>query len=425
MTGESSPLDALIDSLSDRLTELRQRLDGDPQRAAELVPDVLEHLSVSLEELGVSSEELQEQADELEAAWARVELERRRYQELFDLAPDGYLVTDLEGRIMEANRVAGQLLGRPSGELLGKRMGAFLRGRDLGRTFRLIKRMAEHGGEVDMEVVLVRSRHDSVPVWLRISMSAKAPALADEAGEARQVRWAIRDMNDLAAARTRLEEANRFKQAVLLTMSHDLRSPLWAIDTHVEALSGSGQLSAENVHRRAVEMRRAVRQMQVLMSNLFDVDRLGVGAIEVARTPTDVLALVQRCVDESVVEAKVKTDLDRTVFEVDGGLTERIVRNLLANVEPYGPSGIEVTITSGAPGDVLIIVDDCGPGIPDAGKKQVFDLFYRLNTAAAGTGVGLYLVRQFAELHGGKAWIEDSPGGGASVRVLLRGAGAR
>jgi signal transduction histidine kinase len=71
------------------------------------------------------------------------------------------------------------------------------------------------------------------------------------------------------------------------------------------------------------------------------------------------------------------------------------------------------------PEEVLLIVEDAGPGIADESKASVFGAFHRESTDGGGSGLGLYLISQFAELHGGRAWVEDRSGGGASFKVLL------
>ncbi len=81
-----------------------------PLMEPDLLPDALDELQTSLEELQVAEEELRQQNEELASARAEVEVERHRYQDLFEFAPDGYLVTDLLGVIQEANRAAGLLL---------------------------------------------------------------------------------------------------------------------------------------------------------------------------------------------------------------------------------------------------------------------------------------------------------------------------
>ena len=112
--------------------------------------------------------------------------------------------------------------------------------------------------------------------------------------------------------------------------------------------------------------------------------------------------------------------------QLDGPKVERIVENLILNAVKHTPpeSSIHVRLDD-APEGVLIAVEDDGPGIADEHKGTVFETFDRGAKALSstpGAGIGLSLVARFAEAHGGRAWVEDRPGGGASVRVLLPGA---
>jgi signal transduction histidine kinase len=106
---------------------------------------------------------------------------------------------------------------------------------------------------------------------------------------------------------------------------------------------------------------------------------------------------------------------------IDPAQVERIVENLLVNVARHCPPGSTATVrVSESRNGVLVSVDDEGPGVPDDLKVIVFEPFRRgRDPHAPGTGIGLSLVARFAELHGGRAWVEDRPGGGASFRVLL------
>ena len=109
------------------------------------------------------------------------------------------------------------------------------------------------------------------------------------------------------------------------------------------------------------------------------------------------------------------------VAAVDPPKVERMVENLLVNAFKHTPPGTAVHLRVEAAGDdVLLAVDDRGPGVPAEQREAVFEIFSRGDgTTAPGTGVGLSLVARFAELHGGRAWVEDNPGGGASFRVSL------
>jgi signal transduction histidine kinase len=110
------------------------------------------------------------------------------------------------------------------------------------------------------------------------------------------------------------------------------------------------------------------------------------------------------------------------MLNVDPPKVERIVDNLIANAVRHTPDGtpIEVRVED-APRGIVIAVDDAGPGIAPIERDVVFEPFRRGSDSGGrpGAGVGLSLVAQFAELHGGRVWVEQSPAGGAAFRVLL------
>jgi signal transduction histidine kinase len=104
----------------------------------------------------------------------------------------------------------------------------------------------------------------------------------------------------------------------------------------------------------------------------------------------------------------------------DAAKVERMMENLLANAARHTPPDSSIWLRfEEADGGVVIVVEDDGPGVPDEQKELIFEAFRRGWTTAEGSGIGLSLVARFAELHGGRAWVEDRPGGGASFRVFL------
>jgi two-component system OmpR family sensor kinase len=108
---------------------------------------------------------------------------------------------------------------------------------------------------------------------------------------------------------------------------------------------------------------------------------------------------------------------------LDAAMIERLVDNLLANAIRHTPPGTTIVVRlERQTEDLLLIVEDDGPGIPDELKASVFEIFNRgakIMSNERGTGIGLSLVARFAALHGGRAWVEDSPAGGASFQISL------
>jgi hypothetical protein len=225
-----------------------------------------------------------------------------------------------------------------------------------------------------------------------------------------------------------LRALDRLKNTVLHALSHDLKGPITAI------LGSASTLGNPDLHLGEEERRdflrgitdRAIR-MDRLLTDILDIERLERGLIEPDRTPTDLGRLV-RSVGEHCDALAGRTFVvvgDGVMASVDAAKVERIVENLLVNAARYTPEGspVEVRLVAMDRG-VEIIVEDRGPGIPDEIKCTVFEAFRQGPegvSSSMGMGIGLSLVARFAELHGGRAWVEDRPGGGSSFKVYLPG----
>jgi hypothetical protein len=250
--------------------------------------------------------------------------------------------------------------------------------------------------------------------------------LMHDTTERRQAEDALREALDKEQELSeRLRSLDALKGTLLHTLSHDLRTPLTAVMTAAMTLDRMhAELGADERHEVISGMIARVRGMDRLLSDLLDLDRLDRGIVEPDRSAVDLAELVERvvAVQDAPPERAVRIDARPTVASVDPAQVERIVENLVANALRHAPAGTEVTVGVRAlDGGALIAVEDRGPGVPDHLKEAVFEAFRQGPGAkrGQGTGIGLSLVRRFAELHGGRAWIEDRAGGGASFRVLL------
>ncbi len=228
-------------------------------------------------------------------------------------------------------------------------------------------------------------------------------------------------------AAQRLRALDDMKNTFLEAVSHDLRTPLTSILGSALTLEQAGSTVPEEdakdlLHRIAANARKLER----LLSDLLDLDRLQRGIISPQRRPTPIRPLVDQAVRESdllggrTVDVDVPEDLEANV---DAAKVERIVENLLANAARHTPPGSRVWVRAGREGSgTLLAVEDEGDGVPLELREAVFEPFRQgpgPSEHDPGVGVGLSLVARFAELHGGAAWVEDRPGGGASFRVYL------
>jgi signal transduction histidine kinase len=164
-----------------------------------------------------------------------------------------------------------------------------------------------------------------------------------------------------------------------------------------------------------------------LLSDLLDLDRLDRRILEPRRRPTDIGPLLLRTVEQSAITDGHRIVVDAQEFTVplDAPRVERIVENLLVNAARHTPPGSQIWIRAEAVhGGALIVVEDDGPGVPPEQRDAIFEPFRQGPSAPShspGVGIGLSLVSRFAVMHGGRAWVEDRMGGGASFRVFLPG----
>jgi PAS domain S-box-containing protein len=225
----------------------------------------------------------------------------------------------------------------------------------------------------------------------------------------------------------RLQAVDEMKNTFLQAVSHDLRTPLAAIlGLAVTLERGEVALEGEDSRDLAGRIAANARKLDRMVTDLLDLDRLSRGIVEPKLHPTDVAELVRRVVADPEMRerGRVSVEGDPIVVNVDASKVERIVENLLSNAFRHTPEDTRVVVRIlPAEGGATIVVDDDGPGIPEGMRREVFEPFRQGPQApdhAPGVGIGLALVARFAELMGGRAWVEESPAGGASFRVHLR-----
>src|SRR5439155_5990964 len=179
-----------VASIQHSLLRLRSGAGAIPGRDSELLEEAIEELSVTVEEMRATDEELREQNLELAAATEEAARQGHRYRELFDFAPDGYVVTDLDGIIRQANRAAAQMLGLGERFLIGKPLAAFVAGEERSSFRRQLNRLRGPDGELDWHLRLRRRGGSEVPVAVRIGV------MASPDGGLAELQWALRDVSD-------------------------------------------------------------------------------------------------------------------------------------------------------------------------------------------------------------------------------------
>lgn len=417
----------------------RRQLDSlvastDKLGAGTTVEEALAALSLTLEELEVATEELRAQNDALLATRHQLERERQRFQQLFDLAPEAYVVTDTDGVVRDANRQAERLLGRRSSELRDKPLAVFVR-QDERTSLRALIRGADDGRVQSLDVVLAPRDGDE----RRANLTVRRGLHPDGTPE---LRWMATDATgrDLARAALsrRLDTARRsadgdepgagssWHATLLGAAAHDLSTPLGVVSGAVETLLEHWDRVEPDRARRILEGAQAQSaKLRRVLQGFMDISRMQLQAVPTRREVVGLHDLVTRVTRElEVGDRTVRVDVpENLTVHVDPGQVERVVENLVSNAASHTPEGstvwIATKLVTDDPDALLLVVEDDGPGVDDDVKELVFEPFVRTDDTDDGTGLGLAIVAMFASFHGGAAWVEDRPGGGASFHVLL------
>ncbi len=290
-----------------------------------------------------------------------------------------------------------------------------------GEPFAADYRMVGRDGTVRWirdEAALVTADDGTHLFWLGVMLD-----ITERKGHERELARAL-ELEQRAVQR--LQQADDMKNTFLTAVSHDLRTPLAAILGSAITLEQEEELGLSREQRRELigAVAERARKLTRLVTDLLDVERLTRGVVEPNLERVDLGPIVTRLVEESDLARDGRSlhvecaSLDALV---DVSLVERIVENLLTNVAKHAPHGADVWVRVHAEeGGTLLAIDDDGPGVPVELRESVFRPFERgpsANPQSPGVGIGLSLVSRFAELHGGRAWVEDRSGGGASFRV--------
>jgi PAS domain S-box-containing protein len=273
-------------------------------------------------------------------------------------------------------------------------------------------------------------------VWVQNA----AEIVRDETGHRRFAQGVLYDITERKRAEAELQRAlarereagqrlralDEMKNTFLHAVSHELRTPLSSVLGLALTLQRQDvRFSPEEVRDLLNRLASNARKLDRLLSDLLDLDRLDRGIVAPMRRPTDLAVLIRRTVETAEFLAGREVHVDAAPLEiaVDAPKVERIVENLLANASRHTPPGTPLWVRLFAYKDgAVLAVEDSGQGVAEHLRASIFEPFHRGPDApshAPGVGIGLSLVARFAELHGGRAWVEARPGGGASFRVYL------
>jgi two-component system sensor histidine kinase KdpD len=227
-------------------------------------------------------------------------------------------------------------------------------------------------------------------------------------------------------------EAERLRNALLSSVSHDLRTPLTAISGAASTLLDSESLDEATRHELVQSIYDEADRLNRLVRNLLDMTRLEAGTVQVHKEwqlIEEVIGVALSRLEKQLADRPVQTDLppDLPPAPFDAALIEQVLINLLENALKYTPPGSPIDITARAAGrDLIVAVGDRGPGLVHGDQERIFQKFYRAKRYRVeasgderGTGLGLTICRGIIQAHGGRIWAENRAEGGAIFRFSL------
>ncbi len=374
---------------------------------------------------------------------------------MHDLAAQGIVTTDNELKVVEWNHWMEEHTGRRVADVIGRSLLDLfpeLTERRLDRHYKWalegqvrVLSQALHGYLIGMSAVSGEHGYEQMQQAVRISpLTHKGKVIgtltiiedvtervAREAELQAQLEDRSRLLSNEKLARNEAERANRLKDEFLATISHELRNPLNAIMgwAHMMRL---GKLTPANVERAVETIYRNAKSQSQLVADLLDVSRIISGKLRLDVRTVDLLYIVNAAIDSirPAAEAKsirLQTILDPSAGPISGDADrlQQIVWNLLTNAVKFTPKGGRIQVrVQRVESHVDVVVSDSGIGISKDFLPHVFDRFRQADASTTrihgGLGLGLSIVHQLVDLHGGSVSVQsDGEGKGATFTISL------
>ncbi len=370
-----------------------------------------------IHELEVHQIELEMQNEELKLAREKADRAKKKYTELYDFAPSGYLTLTNTGEITRLNYRAESLLGKERSQLLKSSFGFFVTSDTRGVYNRFLQKIFKSNVQQTCEFKLVTG-DDSMKYVIAngiiINNSEKCHVSMMDITKRKQTE------NELKKAKEKAEESERLKTAFLANMSHEIRTPMNGILGFAELLKDHNLRGKEQQKFIRIIEKSGIRLLNII-NNIISLSKIEAHQTEVSITDTNVNEQVEFIYQFFKLEAeqkKLKLTFQNALtdncayIKTDPEKLYAVLTNLVKNAIKFTQTGsIEFGYTE-KDEFLEFFVKDSGPGIPDEQKEMIFERFRQVNESLTsnyeGAGLGLSISKAYVEMLGGKIWVTNN-----------------
>lgn len=423
-----------IGQLGNAFNDMAHRVQTTHEEMEQQIKSQTEELKQKVAELEEGRMATLNILEDVEEEKQRALAEKEKNEAILQSIGDGVIVVDSENRIVLMNDVAGRIIGVEPHAVVGEYKETLFRVED------------EKTGTKSEVVQQILSGHE--PIQTSRTMQIRTPdgqivPIAETVAPLRDGTGALSGAVIVFRDVRHEREVDRAKTEFVSLASHQLRTPLSAINWFAELLLGDDQTLTDEQREYLNEIYDSNNRMIALVDALLNVSRIELGTLAVEPKWTDIGDIInkaqrelQHSIDERqlVFESQVHGDVRHII--TDPQLTRMVVQNLISNAIKYTPEGgrVQVDLRNIDKGDVIenrvveadgivLTVTDTGFGIPASQQSSIFKKLFRAENVLAkevqGTGLGLYIVKQIVERNNGMIWFQSVENEGTTFYVVL------
>ena len=359
--------------------------------------------------------ELKTKTRQLNLSLIEIESAKDKIDGILKSITDGIVVTDLEKRIVLINEIAQKLFRVDLNQAIDEPLESVIMDPHIYEKFNVSRHELENGYNFDFE--LFNDREENPRIF-----NAIAAIIRNKMSDPIGIITVFRDV-------TQQKELDRMKSEFISTTAHELRTPLTSIQGFAEILLSRKNLEPYDTQKFLNYILNQAKRLSRIISNLLNISRIesGLGII-LQKEPCFVGDMIRRIVSNfdskssnHVFMVSIKEE-SKNLF-ADSEKIEQVIVNLIANALNYSPKGSKIYIEAmQMKGQYWVTVEDQGIGMTPEQVKRVFDKFYRVdasNSTVEGTGLGMSIVKNNIDAHGGRVWVESKLHEGTKVTFVL------